>query len=131
MKKSNYRIAQQIVYRLLIYQQLPLLQENNRLISNSIREFCDTLQNNNRLKYVCKVNDCTMIGLGRNYELSKETLECLKKVIDVNMIVECKQFTKIIYKGCRYSTNKYQRCLRRNDSVFQCIDSRFGIISNI
>ena len=43
MKKCNYRIATQIIFRLLVYQQLPLLQQNNELICNKVQKYCNNL----------------------------------------------------------------------------------------
>ena len=106
MKTSNFRVAQQIVNRLLVYQQLPTLQ-NAAFISENVKEFC-TYFKETKLKHFCKVGDCVLIGNGVPHTLSVEEIQSLNDIIDVEKIDNCKKYSKIIYNRCRYTSFNYQ-----------------------
>lgn len=129
MKKCNYRIALQIVYRILTYQQIPML-ENKNFISNRIKE-CTQNFNDKRLKNYVKIGECILIGKGKNYSFSCEELKFIGKKIYVTKIEEVRTFTKIIQGGCRYTTCSYLRNKKRNDSIVETEDGRHGIIKSI
>ena len=72
-----------------------------------------------------------LIGKGTKYTFSRDERECLEKYVDISEISECTKFLKIIYKGCRFTSNKYVRSKRTNDSVIITNNNEYGIISNI
>lgn len=129
-KKCNYRIAQQIVNKLLLYQQVPLLY-NGKCISPRIQEFFDANLNNKRLQKVTKIEDCTLLGLGKKYRLKENEIMCLREIFDVTKLRECYRYMKFIYKGCRYSSCSYVKSKRNNDSIIVTNYSVFGLIRNI
>lgn len=126
MKHCNYKVSEQISYRLLFYQQIPFLI-NSSLISKNVKSFFENF-NQNKLKNVTRFQDCILIGKGKNYVLSDAELECLPDIINNQT---CRKFSKVIYSGYRYTTCNYLRNKRRNDSVMQTQNGNFGIITNI
>lgn len=129
MKKSNYRIAEQIVHRLMIYQQIPLLA-NEDCVSKDVVDFCNGLHKK-RLKKVQRVKDCILLGFGKPHILTQRELRCVKRVIDVEKIVECTKYLKMVYNDCRYTSASYKRCKKTNDSIFQTKADEYGMITNI
>ena len=129
MKKCNFQIAQQIVYRLLMYQQVRFL-ENNDFISKRIIKHCNNVRET-RLENVCKIDDCLLVGRSKSHVLTNIELGFLNNNLDVTKIKECKKFCKMYYSSCHYTSCKYKRSKRKNDAVFQTKDDRFGIIYNI
>ena len=116
--KNNYRIAQEILHKLLTYQQIPVLQRQD-FISDQTREFCRELFNKIRLKNIEKVGNCYLLGSGKMYKLNTTETECLKKIIDPSKVIECKKYRKMINNDCRYSVYSISKRGKRNNSVFQ------------
>lgn len=123
MTTSPYLIAVQIARRFLFYKQLPIhnykFPRGNRFI-----EYCDNnLQN--RLKFVCKLGDCILIGSGKDYNLNPEEEACFGNQIT------CKVFLKMLCHGLRFTSEAYKRANKCNDSVIVTQDGTKGIITNI
>lgn len=95
-------------------------------ISTQIRIFCEKLVKK-RIKY-SKVEDCILIGSGKQQQLDASEEACLG--ITTASIYNCTTFTKIIYKGNRYTSQKYKRYIQTNDSFFQHCSGEFGFIKN-
>ena len=128
-KTCNNRIAQQIVYRLLIYQQLPVL-ENKPYISDKTRKFCANFQNSNQLKNVNKIEDCILLGSGQSHSLSHNEVDYVKNVLSIPEVTKCTKYSKIIYNGYRYTTYSSGNC-RQNNLIFETENGIFGLIRKI
>lgn len=124
MKTSPYLIAVQIARRYFFYKQLPTHFEKfpngNRFIG-----FCaDHFQN--KLKYVCKIDDCVLLGIGKDYTLTLEEKNCFGTAISA-----CKVFNKMFCHGLRFTNEIYTRANKSNDSIIVTQDDTKGIITNI
>ncbi|XP_039304623.1 uncharacterized protein LOC120357652 [Solenopsis invicta] len=123
MKTSPYLIAVQIARRYFFYKQLPMhlkkFPNGNRFI-----DFC-THYFQNRLKYVCKIDDCVLLGSGKDYTLTLEEQNCFGSAIS------CKVFHKMLCHGLRFTSEIYTRANKSNDSIIVTRDDTKGIITNI
>lgn len=90
MKTSSYRIAIQISKRYLFYKQA--LANCNRFPNGQrFIEFCDSLHK--IPKFYSKVEDCILLGSGREYILNAEEAACFGQPLD------CKVYDKMIFRG--------------------------------
>lgn len=128
MKKNYHQIAKEIVNKLLIYQQIPLL-ENENCISVKIKKFCNDLSTKS-LKIFVRIKDCMLLGRGKINNFSPEEIDCLKNIVDMTKITETLKYSKMIYNNNRYTVYNL-KSKKTNDSVIELIDNRFGIVTKI
>ena len=118
------------MYRLLIYQQLPLLERRN-YISDSTKNMCENICNNNRLKNFEKIGNCNLLGCGKVCTLSNLEKLYLRNYFSISKITKCTMYWKIIYNGCRYTSCTFKQSTKTNDSIFQTRYGDCGIIKKI
>ncbi|XP_071570621.1 uncharacterized protein [Temnothorax nylanderi] len=123
MKTSPYLIAVQIARRYFFYKQLPM-HLNKFPNGNRFIDFCEHYFQN-RLKYVCKIDDCVLLGSGKDYTLTLEEQNCFGSAIS------CKVFHKMLCHGLRFTSEIYTRANKSNDSIIVTRDGTKGIITNI
>ncbi|XP_011859092.1 PREDICTED: uncharacterized protein LOC105556604 isoform X2 [Vollenhovia emeryi] len=123
MKTSPYLIAVQIARRYFFYKQVSMYFEKFPN-SNRFIEFC-AKNFQSRLKYVCKIDDCVLLGLGKDYTLTLEEKNCFGSAI------RCKVFYKMFCHGLRFTSETYTRANKSNDSIIVTRDGTKGIITNI
>lgn len=78
-----------------------------------------------RLKNTFKVNECTLIGRGKAYELN-----IMERAL-VNTTGKCRSFNKFIYNNNRYTSSNYRLCQKINDSLIILKNGKMGVIKEI
>ena len=116
MKKCNYRIAQQIINRLLLTIQAPLLS-NEDFISNKVKDFYLNLASN-RLKKVSYVDTCVLRGAGKKFTPNEEESKCLSTLVDLSKVNEYVKYNRMIHNACRYTPIVHSKKRKNNDSNF-------------
>lgn len=123
MKTSPHLIAIQIARRFLFYKQLSFHCDK---FPNGARfiEFHNDITLK-QLKFSCKLNECTLLGSGKHYILNAEETACFGRAL------VCKIYSKMIFRGHRYTSQMYTRANKSDDSVIHTRDNTRGIITNI
>lgn len=75
MKKSPTRIILQISRRFLFIRSLINFSDEFS-INNNVRQFCENLYDN-KVKFFTTIQNCVLIGSGKQYNLNEEETECL------------------------------------------------------
>lgn len=123
MQKSPTHLALQIARRYMFEKSLSLLDKKLNK-SNGFNIFCERYLTG-RLKTTFKVNGCTLIGKGKNYELNKNEQELFKTARN------CRSFNKFICNSNRFTSSNYRVCQKINDSLIVLKNGEIGIIKNI
>ncbi|XP_032690727.1 uncharacterized protein LOC116853675 isoform X2 [Odontomachus brunneus] len=126
MKTSPHRIAVQIAWRYFFYNSLSLF-ENNITTGERYNQYCDEINVKQKLKFVSKVGECTLIGSGKEHALLPTEAACLSPLMQGN----CLSFKKIIVNGIRFTSALYNRPRKINDSIIVTRDGMKGSITNI
>ena len=77
----------------------------------------------NRLKYFVQINECFLLGVGKEYILREQEKQ-------LGFINTCLVYQKMIYKYRRYKNNSYVESLKISDSIIKTRLDKFGIIRN-
>ncbi|CAG5075356.1 Protein of unknown function [Cotesia congregata] len=123
LQKSPNHISVQIARRYLFQKSL-LSFKNNINLSEDFHKFCEK-NLTGRLKNSFKVDNCVLIGKGKNHVLSSQEREIL------NRSDRCKCYDRFIYKGTRYTSKMYRFCKKKNDYIVLFKNGKVGIIQNI
>lgn len=83
------------------------------------------------MKKVLQIQEYTLIESGKSHQLTENERTSLQFHIDVQHITDCKKYQKMIYKHCRYTDCFYSRNKKRNDSVFQSTNDKYGVITSL
>lgn len=126
LKTSPYLVTIQIARRYIFYKSIPAFTRN---ITNGRRysQFCQNLDNKNKVHFSMKVGDCTLLGSGKKYTLLPEEVATLNETFPIN----CISYEKIIVNGIRFTSLLYKRQQKSTDSVIRTPDGVKGTISNI
>ena len=130
MKKCNYRVAQQIVNRHLLHRQINVLHKEES-ISNKVLEFSKSLVSKREIKKATRLMNCILIGPEKPYTLTENELNSLRAFTDFQVIGKICTYNRLIYDNCRYTTAKYSKNKKNNDSIIKTADDNYCIISNI
>ena len=126
LKHSPTHIALQISRNFLLMRSL-LNFTSSSTIDPEVAQFCSTLFQN-RVKFSSKVDNCTLIGQGKEYNLEPKEMILLKDVGSNQTFIK---YEKIIKDGRRYTSIEYDRCQKKCDHFFQTVSGVFGIIYKI
>ncbi|XP_053594486.1 uncharacterized protein LOC106693488 isoform X2 [Microplitis demolitor] len=123
MEKSPTHLPIQVARRYIFQKSLPSF-ESKLIKSNGFKTFCER-NLTGRLKNTFKVNECTLIGRGKAYELN-----IMERAL-VNTTGKCRSFNKFIYNNNRYTSSNYRLCQKINDSLIILKNGKMGVIKEI
>lgn len=122
LKKNPNRASVEVVNRYTFYQSF--ISTEIVPLSEEVKNFCQLIINPS-CKYIVAIDRCTLIGLGKSYQLT----EAEKQILNIDF--PFKRFEKIVYNNIRYTTSTYKRNIKRNDSVVLTVNGTVAVIENI
>lgn len=123
MKTSPHLIAIQVARKFLFHKQLSFHCDR---FPNGRRflQFGESISVN-RVMFSSNVDDCTLLGSGKNYTLNDEEKACFGSAL------VCKSYHKILLGSQRFTSQMYARANKSDDSVIRTQYNEKGIITYI